>query len=637
MKKTYFLVMLLPALCLSQTAEERRKIAAQSNHIGNIILRDELRKHETERLARVANYLSQNPKTQKIIKFDISGIKELKDVSANGDLYYISTYNEGAAITARANRLYNGGSLGLNIQGQNMTAGIWDGGVVRASHQEFLQGLFSKVNVVDGGAISDHGTHVAGTIAARGVNTLVRGVAFNASLNSYNWTNDLNEMQSEASNGLLVSNHSYGPSLTTNSQLWYLGAYSLDAKLVDELCFNNPFYLPVFAAGNSRNDTTPPYSTQASNKLGYDIISGDAIGKNVLTVAAVQEVPVYTGSSSVIMSSFSSYGPADDGRIKPEISMKGVNVFSTTSTSDTSTGFNSGTSMAAPGVTGVILLLQQYYNQLYSNYMKAATVKGLVMHTADEAGNNPGPDYAFGWGLINAENAAKVIRDKNLSSGRTILEENSLSNGATFTKLITTNGTQPLRISISWTDPKYDIENTSEIDPSTKYLVNDLDIKVTSSAGVVYYPWKLQGMAATTSPATNNSTNNVDNFERVDIPGVADTYTISVTHKGSLTNGLQNFSLIASGGNIGTLSTNDIFEKGNKVEIYPNPANDWINFTNNDGQEATIVILDISGKLLKKEVVKNSKISVKELVKGNYMLIYSDNKNRNQSFKFIKN
>lgn len=629
-------MMLLPALYFSQTSAERRIIAAQSNHVGNANLLIELKKNENERLLRVKNYLEQNPDTQKIIKFGEFGLKELKDVSPSGELYYVSTYNEGASNTARANRLYSGGTLGLNIQGQNMTAGIWDGGVVRATHQEFLQGLFPKVNVVDGGAASNHGTHVAGTIAAKGVNPLVRGVAFNAALTSYDWNNDLSEMQTEASSGMLVSNHSYGPALSTNSQIWYLGAYSVDAKLVDALCFNNPFYLPVFAAGNSRNETTAPYATQLSNKSGYDIISGDAIGKNVLTVAAVQDVPVYTGSGSVMMSSFSSYGPTDDGRIKPEISTKGVNVTSTLSSSDTAVGSMNGTSMAAPGVTGVIVLLQQYYNSLYSNYMKAATVKGLVMHTADEAGANPGPDYAFGWGLINAESAAKVIRDKNLGSGRTVIEENSLANGATFTKSFTTNGTQPLRISISWTDPQYNVQNTGDTDPDTTYLVNDLDVKVTSSTGTVYYPWKLQGMSATTSPATNNSTNNADNFERVDIPGIAGTYTITVTHKGSITNGTQNFSLIASGGNIGTLSTNDVIAKDDVIEIYPNPANDWINFTNNNGEEANVVILDISGKLLKKEVVKNAKISVKELVKGNYMLIYSDKKNRSKSFKFIK-
>lgn len=636
MKKTYFLILLIPTVYFSQTSEEKRVISSHSNKVANARLITELKENEKAKLTRVQNYLNQNPKTEKIIYFGNSGMKELRDVSQNGDLYYITTYNEGAAITARANKLYSGGGLGLNIQGQNMTAGVWDGGVVRATHQEFLQGMFSKVNVVDGGATSDHGTHVAGTIAAVGVNPAVRGLAFNASLTSYNWTNDLSEMLNEASSGMLVSNHSYGPDLSSDNQLWYLGAYSNDAKLVDELCFNNPFYLPVFAAGNSRNEITPPYSTQAATKLGYDIISGDAIGKNVLTVAAVQNVSDYTGSGSVIMSSFSSYGPSDDGRIKPEISMKGVNVVSTRSSSDTAVGSMSGTSMAAPGVTGVVLLLQQYYNQLYSGYMKAATVKGLILHTADEAGSNIGPDYQFGWGLINAENAAKVIRDKNLSSGRTIIEENSLANGATFTKSIFSNGTQPLKISISWTDPQYLVHNTSQIDPSTKYLVNDLDIKVTSSTGTVYYPWKLQGMAAPSSPATNNSSNDADNFERVDIPGITGNYTISITHKGSLSGSSQNFSLIVSGGNIATLKTNDTSLKDDQLEIYPNPTADWINFSKNNAEEAAVIILDASGRLIKKEVVKNGKIFLKDLVKGNYMLLYSDKKIGNKSFKIIK-
>lgn len=629
-------MMLLPALCFSQTAEEKRKIAAQSDHVANAKLLLELKKDENERAIRVLNYLKQNPETNKIIKFGISGIKELKDVSPNGDLLYIKTYNQGAAITARATSLYNGGSLGLNIQGQNMTAGIWDGGSVRTTHQEFLQGMFSKVNVLDGAPVADHATHVGGTIAATGIEPLVRGLAFNASLSSYKWDNDLAEMLIEASGGMLVSNHSYGPALTSDAQIWMLGAYSNDAKQVDAFCFNNPFYLPVFAAGNSRNDINPPYSTQRVTKEGYDMIAGDAIGKNVLTVAAVQNVANYIGPTSVIMSSFSSYGPSDDGRIKPDISMKGVNVISTRSSSDTAIGPDSGTSMAAPGVTGVVLLLQQYYNQLYSNYMKAATVKGLILHTANEAGGDNGPDYRFGWGLINAESAAKAIRDKNLSSGKTIMEENILANGGVFTKSFSSNGSQPLRISISWTDPQYQVQNSSDIDPSTKYLVNDLDIKVTSATGTVYYPWKLQGMAAPSNAATNNSTNDIDNFERIDIPAIAGTYTISVTHKGTLTGGTQNFSLIASGGSIANLSTHDNLTKSDKVEIYPNPAGDWINFANNKGEEATIVILDISGKLLKKEVVKNGKISVKDLIKGNYMLLYSDKKNRNESFKFIK-
>jgi hypothetical protein len=636
MKKTYFLIVLISSLYSSQTIEDRKKIAQQSNSVANTLLMTELKQKEDVRQSKIANYLSQNPTTPKVIKFGESGIKELIDILPNGEPLYIKTYNEGAAITARANRLYSGGALGLNIQGQNMTAGVWDGGSVRSTHQEFTTGGVSKVISFDGAAVINHATHVGGTIAAKGVNSLVRGLAFNASLSSYNWTNDLAEMLGEASGGLLVSNHSYGPDLNNNNQLWLLGAYTADAKETDNICFNNPFYLPVFAAGNSRNDTTVPYSTQLSTKFGYDMIGGEAIAKNVLTVAAVENVNSYTGPGSVMMSSFSSYGPSDDGRIKPEISMKGVNVFSTTFTSDTSTGFMSGTSMAAPGVTGVVLLLQQYYNQLYSNYMRAATVKGLIMHTADESGSYDGPDYEFGWGLINAENAAKTIRDKNLSSNRSIIEERVLSNGGTFTKTISSSGTQPLRVSISWTDPQYQTENTGTVDPSTIYLVNDLDIKVTSASGTIYYPWKMQGMALSLNPPTNNSTNNVDNFERVDIPLPSGVYTISVTHKGSLTGGSQNYTLIATGGNVSTLGTNDEMFKSNNIEIYPNPAQEWVNFKNNNNIEATVIILDISGKLIKKEIIRNSKISVHDLVKGNYIIVYKDKQNREQSFKFIK-
>lgn len=636
MKKTYFLIILVSSLYYSQTVDERKKIAQQSDISANTLLMTKLKQKENERKVKIANYLSQNPTTPKIIKFGESGVKELIDILPNGEPLYIKTYNEGAAITARANRLYSGGTLGLNIQGQNMTAGVWDGGSVRTTHQEFIVGGVSKVISFDGAGVINHATHVGGTIAAQGINSLVRGLAFNASLSSYDWTNDLAEMLSEASTGLLVSNHSYGPSLNNNNQLWLLGAYTADAREADNICFNNPFYLPVFAAGNSRNDTTVPYSTQLSTKFGYDMIGGEAIAKNVLTVAAVGNVEAYTGSASVVMSNFSSFGPSDDGRIKPEISMKGVDVFSTTSSSNTSVGFMSGTSMAAPGVTGVVLLLQQYYNQLYSGFMKSATVKGLIMHTADEAGVYNGPDYEYGWGLINAENSAKTIRDKNLSTNRTIIEERTLASGAAFTKSISSNGTTPLKVSISWTDPEYQGQNSGTVDPTTKYLVNDLDVKVTSASGTVYYPWKMQGMAQSLAGPTNNSTNDVDNFERVDIPVPAGNYTISVTHKGSLVGGSQNYTLIATGGSIATLGTNDNILKGNDVEIYPNPTQDWLNFKNNNNVEATVVILDISGKLIKKEIIQNGKISVHDLVKGNYMAVYKDQQNRERSFKFIK-
>lgn len=635
MKKKYLLLILVSNLFFSQTTEERKKISQESNKEGNLALFKELFKEESDRKIRLNDFLLKHPDFKKVVKDKEFGTKELIDVKPDGELVYVKTYNPGAAITARANKLYNGGGFGTNIQGQGMIAGIWDNGSVRSTHQEFMVGGVSKATSIDGAAVGDHATHVGGTISAQGINYLVKGIAFNSSLHSYDWNGDLLEMQDEASNGLLVSNHSYGPDFNLSSQLWQLGAYVSVSRLLDELCYNNPFYLPVFAAGNSRNNyNTVPYSTQLNNKGGYDQIAGKAIAKNVMTVAAVEEVLEYTGAGSVVMSTFSSYGPTDDGRIKPDISMKGVNVRSTWDTSDTATKFESGTSMASPGITGVVLLLQQYYNQLYSNYMRAATVKGLILHSADEAGANNGPDYEFGWGLVNAENAAKIIRDKNLTLNRSIIEENVLSNGAVYTKAISSDGLSPLKISISWTDPQYSGQNNGTIDPPTKYLVNDLDVKVISNTGTTYYPWKLQGMNSPSVAASNNSTNDVDNFERVDISVPAGNYLISVSHKGVLASP-QKYSLIVSGSNLSTLHTTDAVLKDKQIEIYPNPVGDWVNFKNaSDG--ASIVILDISGKLLRKESLKDSRVLVKDLLKGQYMLIYTDKNNMDKSFKFIK-
>lgn len=629
--------MIVPTLYFSQTVEEKRKIASQSDQIANAVLLQELKTDENNRQIRISNYLNQNPGAKRIIKDDDSGKIELKDILPNGSPIYNATYNAGAAITSRATALYSGGSLGINIQGEGMTVGVWDGGPVRDSHQEFIVDGFTKVSILDfTSSTSNHGTHVAGTIAAKGILASVRGVAFNSSILSYDWNNDLSEMLAEASTGLLMSNHSYGPNLTNNSQMWMFGAYNNDARQVDALCFNNPFYLPVFAAGNNRNDIVVPYSTQITSKFGYDLITGEAIAKNVLTVAAVNEVPSYVNNESVVMSAFSNYGPADDGRIKPEISTKGVNVISTLSSSDTATGLMSGTSMASPGVTGVITLLQQYHNQLYGNYMKAATVKGLILHTADEAGDTPGPDYSFGWGLINADLSARLIRDKNLTTNRSIIQELNLNNGETYTQTINAVSTRPLRISISWTDPAYPTSNTGTVDPSTKYLVNDLDIKVTSSNGTVYYPWKLQGMINAFAPATNNSTNDTDNFERIDIPNPNGTYTITVTHKGSLTGGNQNFTLVANSQNLSTLSTDDSPIKENQIQIYPNPVKDVLRIKNNNMVEAQIVILDASGRMLIKETIEGAEINVESLKTGNYILLYNDKQNREIGLKFVK-
>src|SRR5690606_12417993 len=160
----------------------------------------ELTADEEDRILRLHTFLS-NYTDVKRIQYNPGKI-ELLDVLPNGDLIFAKTFNAGSAVTARATALYNGGSLGINIQGQGMIAGVWDGGIARTSHQEFVVNGVSKINVMDTGLIDEHPSHVTGTIAAEGINPLVRGVAFKSSINAYDWTSDLSEILTAAGGGL---------------------------------------------------------------------------------------------------------------------------------------------------------------------------------------------------------------------------------------------------------------------------------------------------------------------------------------------------------------------------------------------------------------------------------------------------
>lgn len=628
MKRKYYLLFFFPLFVFSQTKEKLSDVINKTDVAELSRLKAIFDAEFQERQERISSYLRSNPNVLR--KSSSDGIdKEIYDVLPSGEVLFYFTNNAGSATTSRANHLYSGGSLGLNVQGQGMNVGVWDSGPAFDGHQEFLP---NKVAVADFGSFSEHGTHVMGTIIASGVNSTLRGIAFNASGISYDWTNDYSEMSAEASNGLLVSNHSYwiGSSLST----WILGAYDNRARQLDEIAFAAPFYLPIAAAGNDRNRTDiPVIASHLNTKFGYDLIRGMQNAKNFLTVGAVGQVNSYTGPGSVSMSNFSSWGPTDDGRIKPDVVAKGVNVRSTLVSSETAFGNLSGTSMASPAVSGTALLLQQHYNNTFGSFMRAATLKGLIMHTADEAGFYDGPDYEFGWGLVNTRNAAVLITDK--SNNAAIIDERVLSNSSSYSTTVFANGSQPLKVSISWTDRAFSTANTGSVDPDVNYLVNDLDIKVTKD-GVEYFPWKLNKFQPDAGP-TRESTNDVDNFERVDIENPSGVYTITVSHKGSLVGGSQNFSLILSGPQV-TLS-NESFNV-NDFAVYPNPANDFLIVTTGGNVIERATFYDVQGRMVKSIDLNNVsdqvRIDIQDLNKGIYIMkLSSQGKEINK--KIVKN
>lgn len=570
----------------AQTLEQRNQIIKEYDLVKLENLKDKLSKKYFSNKRKAISLGKENNWPETILKEDGSYL-ELMYISKEGKPIYFSTFNAGAAITARVNRINEGGSAGLKLDGQNMIVGIWEPGTIRTTHQDLL----GRVVIKDGSSfssstgITEHATHVAGTMIGSGFGSArAKGLASKATLWANTFANDKSEATAQAAEGLLVSNHSYGLVIETVPK-YYLGGYILESKEWDDIMFNAPYYQAVFAAGNDRGSTE-------DLKGGRDILTGAATSKNAVVVAAVNQVTNYTGPESVVMSSFSSWGPTDDFRIKPDISTKGVAVNSLSSSSDTTYQSLQGTSMAAPGVSASLLLMQQYHNEKYNSFMKAATLRALMINSADEAGDDPGPDYRFGWGLINAERAVQIIGAKGTSS---IIDELTLQQGATYNKVVTATGNKPLNITVVWNDPSGP-ESNGVVDDSTPVLVNDLDVRVSKSDDEVYYPWVLNSFFIQ-GPAIQED-NAVDNVENITIPEASGDYTITVFHKGSLVGGLQNYSLIVDGVTIPLNTVENDFEFNS---IYPNPVENNLNIKikSNSNSVFNVSLYDLQGREIK--------------------------------------
>ncbi len=520
----------------------------------------------------------------------------LRGINSAGLPYYITTVdNIISAATIRTNQLWPGGKTGLALNGSstNMKGkiAIWDEGLVRPTHVE----LVGRVTQVDNSpTLSDHSTHVSGTMIAAGVNPVAKGMSYGAQLLlCYDFNNDEAEMMKAAAGGLLVSNHSYAdiagwyPDASANNrwEFWgnpgdtvdiRFGLYDQDTQIWDSISYNAPYYLIAKAAGNNLGDTGPdvggdywrmnshgvfvdagPRPAGISSNAGYNTIATYGCAKNILTIGAVNPIPGgYSSPSDVVAAGFSSLGPTGDGRIKPDLVADGVNVLSSISTADNAYDIYSGTSMATPASAGSSFLLQEYYSKLHSGtFMRSATLKGLLIHTADEAGAYPGPDYQYGWGLIDMATAASVITSDNTDQSQ-VIKESSLTNGTkdseTFT--VTASGKTHVTATISWTDPPavpLNIpSNESNFKDASIKLIDDLDLRIKdNTTGTVYMPWILD--PSNPGAAAAKGDNIRDNVEKVElsdslIPGR--TYTITVSHKGTLQRGTQLYSLIISGG-----------------------------------------------------------------------------------------
>ncbi|MEC8239073.1 MAG: S8 family serine peptidase [Bacteroidota bacterium] len=592
----------------AQTKKERAKIvnSYDKDRISN--LKSELLSNDKLNKTAIAQFLIENPGFKRIIRSQDGSIKKIKYIIDNQPIY-VTTHNAGSAEATRTNFLHPGGGLNLNLEGRNMNIGVWDGDNVRGTHVEFqsdnlTQG--SRISSPDFGAsdaYGTHATHVAGTIIATGLNESVKGMAPKASVISYDWDADSVEAANESlDNGLLLSNHSYGIPVQQNDNLNYLmGSYGAESREWDAITHLAEYYLPVVSAGN---DGTTEYNGGLANN--FDKLIGNKTSKNTLVVANARNPYILASGDLLFMNinSSSSQGPTDDGRIKPDISGDGTSVYSTVASTDNSYGSMTGTSMSAPNVSGTLLLLQELYNSINGFFMKASTLKALVCHTADDD-NTVGPDPVFGWGLLNAKFAAETILDDNNNLAQ--IHEGTLTSGETYTYSLFCDSNSPLKATLCWTDPPGSVNNT--LNSPSPALVNDLDLRI-SGMGMTYFPWKLDANNPQSWATTGD--NIVDTVEGIEITfPQRGSYIITVSNKGSLLNGSQNFSLVITGSD---LVLSDAVLDATALVTWPNPANDVINFQYPSVSqiETQVTLSDLQGRV----VYKSNLSSLDGLLRG---------------------
>ncbi len=397
----------------------------------------------------------------------------------------------------QAGRLVNNNFRGLS--GKDMVVGIGDGGEF-GNHIDFNDRVYQEA-VGSYASYADHGDKVAGLFGGAGnINEKYAGLAPDVKIvnqKTYRIFYNLEEYYEKYD--MKITNNSYGSTFACNTA----GKYEYYSTMLDQQMMEYEDVLHIVAAGNSGLTTC----SDEGYPVGYGtILRTYAPAKNVLTVGAAKY------STDILNEA--SKGPTQDGRIKPEITSLGWDNYGPSRNFDYSVIRK--TSASTGNTTGIATLLYERYKELYDINPKASLIKAILCNTALDKGN-AGPDYAFGFGIINAEEAIKSIEEANFFLG------DISSNGDEKEFSVITDGTQKeLKIMLYWND-------TEQLVYDVPTLVNDLDLVVVAPDGTEFQPWILDHTPANvTNPATRG-VDRINNIEQVTIPTtIAGKYTVKV-------------------------------------------------------------------------------------------------------------
>ena len=420
----------------------------------------------------------------------------------------------------------------LNYLGQNQIVGMADTGLdsgdASAIHGDFTGAVKSGYAVgLFGKSWADpmgHGTHVAGSVLGRGTSSSgkLKGGAHGASfvaqgmwspiLNNLSVPADLAKMFSQAyDDGARVHTNSWGAGAN-------FGAYEKMAATVDQVMFEKQDLLVVFAAGNSGVDKN------RDGRIDSGSVSTPGTAKNALTVGASENLTTTGGIQKKVgelasakdnwpvppitlstmsdnlngIAMFSSRGPTNDGRIKPDILAPGTNILSVKSQQPTAEKlwgeyntnyvWSGGTSMAAPLLAGAAVVARQVLMAKVIPNPTAAFLKAYLLQTATEmfpgqygqGGASQGqeilslrPNSDEGFGRVNVAQIANTDAIAYFADDRT-----GVATDDVFTAKFVVPRSGKLVANLVWTD-------AAGSPNAAKALVNDLDLKLTLANGQV--------------------------------------------------------------------------------------------------------------------------------------------------------
>lgn len=338
-----------------------------------------------------------------------------------------------------------------------------------------------------------HGTHVAGSVLGDGTSASmggsIRGTAPRARLvlqSTMDASGRLRGIPLDLHDLFLPPYEDDGARVHTNS--W--GAtqpglpYDEAAREIDDVVWRNPDLVICFAAGNSGADL------DQTGRIDPESVGSEAAAKNCITVGASEsrrpEIPLTYGGLSLgdfgaepISSdrtasnpdglvAFSSRGPTQEGRFKPDVVAPGTAILSTLSraarmssffgtSSDPLFFFDSGTSMATPLVAGGVAVLRETLRRNGTPTPTAALVKALLIngavelpgqYTPSEAGASPNNDSGFG----RVDLAGSVVV-AGPEAGSGFVESGPLQQGEEETIELELPEGASLKATLVWTDP----------------------------------------------------------------------------------------------------------------------------------------------------------------------------------------